>query len=80
VTQRVRNLQTGSIDKLVLLALYKGNVERKLHRQFAKSRLRKGSEYFHPTAELLKLFQQLKQVNSDLTELDRLYLAELCSR
>jgi hypothetical protein len=71
VKQRVRNLQTGSLDKLVLLALYNGNIERRLHRQFADSRIRKSSEYFKPTPALMELIKKLSQINRDLERLER---------
>jgi hypothetical protein len=66
---RLKNLQTGSIEKLVLLGLYSGAVEAKLHRQFRKSRLRKGSEYFKPTRELLHLIKNLNTINKLLAQL-----------
>lgn len=71
--QRLRTLQTGSVDQLKLLAVYQGNVERKLHRLFAKSRLRPNSEFFRPTKPFLELIHQLQQISRDLIELDTIH-------
>jgi hypothetical protein len=68
--KRLRNLQTGSLDKLVLLGVYFGAIESKLHRYFAKSRLRTNSEFFRPTKSLLKLIDDLNEINADLMQLD----------
>jgi hypothetical protein len=70
VKQRLRNLQTGSLDRLVVLGVYCGAVEKKLHRMFAKSRLRRNSEYFRPTKPLLELIERLQVINADLAALD----------
>jgi hypothetical protein len=71
IVHRLRTLQTGSVDRLVLLGVYNGSVERKLHRMFKSSRLRKNSEFFRPSKELLKLIEHLKQINQELTKLDK---------
>src|SRR2546430_2962084 len=56
VARRIKNLQTGSVDKLVLLAVVEGSLERKFHRQFAGYRMGK-SEFFKPAPALLKLIE-----------------------
>jgi hypothetical protein len=68
IVSRLRVLQTGSLDHLVLLAVYHGNVERKLHRLFAKSRVK--GEFFKPTQELLQLIDRLRSIANDLTKLE----------
>jgi Meiotically Up-regulated Gene 113 (MUG113) protein len=68
IVSRLRVLQTGSLDHLVLLALYRGNVERKLHRLFAKSRVK--GEFFKPTPELLQLVDRLRIISNDLAKLE----------
>ncbi len=51
VTRRLRTLQTGCVDKLRILAVFDGgNLERELHRRFAKHRV--AGEFFAP-AEVL---------------------------
>ena len=54
---RLRKLQTGSLNTLKLLTVLPGNQERDLHRRFATARIRQNSEYFVPTPELLELLQ-----------------------
>ncbi len=71
IVHRLRTLQTGSVDRLVLLSVYSGSVERKLHRMFKTSRLRKNSEFFRPTKELLELIEHLKKINQNLAHLDK---------
>src|SRR5438105_712885 len=51
--RRMKNLQTGCPDKMILLAVLEGSLERKFHRQFAGYRL-KGGEFFKPAPELLQ--------------------------
>jgi hypothetical protein len=70
VIYRLRTLQTGSVDKLVLLGLYSGAVEKKLHRMFKSLRLRRNSEFFKPTKQLLKLIDDLSKINTLLALLD----------
>lgn len=70
--QRLRVLQTGSVDRLELLGVYNGAIEKKLHRQFKKSRLRPRSEFFRPTKQLLELIKNLMSINHYLLRLDSL--------
>ena len=65
---RLSVLQVGSLLSLKLLAVYSGNVERKLHRLFAKFHLR--GEFFKPTPELLQLVGRLRIVSNDLAKLE----------
>ncbi len=65
---RLSVLQVGSLLPLKLLAVYSGNVERKLHRQFSESWIR--GEFFKPTPELLQLIDRLRIVSNDLTKLE----------
>ncbi len=55
---RLKNLQTGSMDKLKILAVVEGSLERKFHRQFAGYRMAKG-EFFKPAPAILKLISDL---------------------
>lgn len=61
VNQRVKNLQTGSMDRLKLLAVVQGSLERKFHRQYAGYRMPTG-EFFKPAPDLLQMIEKLAQV------------------
>ena len=63
VHTRIANLQTGSVDRLNLLAVAEGSLERKFHRKFAGYRIGK-SEFFKPAPELLKLIDDLVKIRS----------------
>jgi len=58
---RIRNLQTGSVDELRVLAIVEGSLERKFHRQFAGYRMDKG-EFFKPAPAILRLIEDLKTI------------------
>jgi hypothetical protein len=68
---RLSVLQVGSLLSLKLLAVYSGNVERKLHRRFSESWIR--GEFFKPTPELLQLVGRLRIVSNDLAKLESEY-------
>lgn len=57
--QRLKQCQTGSPERLVLLAVISGgrDLERSLHARFAASRLR--GEWFKPTPELIALIGEV---------------------
>jgi hypothetical protein len=63
---RIKNLQTGTTDRLKILAIVFGSLERKFHIKFVKDRMGK-SEFFRPTARLLKLIRDLIKIR-DLVE------------
>jgi len=69
--ERIRNLQTGSIDKLTLLAVVEGSLERKFHRQFAGYRLPKG-EFFRPSPMILRLIDDLKVIRDLVDQVEAL--------
>lgn len=56
---RLRTLQTGAPEPLVLLAAIPGNLllERELHERFAAIRTRENGEWFHATPELLAFIE-----------------------
>jgi len=56
---RMKNMQVGAPDKLVLLKLVEGNIEAECHEKFAS--LRKNGEWFAPSPELLAFIGQLPQ-------------------
>lgn len=68
--RRLRTLQTGNPELLTLMGVYRGDVERKLHRMFDKTRLHKKTEFFRPTKALLALIKNLAQVSKMLEVLD----------
>jgi len=72
--RRLKTLQTGNPDRLTLMAVYCGDVERKLHREFKSTRLHKKTEFFKATPKLLRLIEQLRNINEDLKRLDDYHL------
>jgi len=68
---RVRNLQTGSMDTLKILAVVEGSLERKFHRQYAGYRFSKG-EFFKPAPEILKLIDDLLTIRSLVAQVEGL--------
>lgn len=64
--RRIKNLQTGSVDGLVLLAVCEGSLERKFHRQFSGYKMK--GEFFKPAPALLKLIADLKQIRELVAE------------
>jgi hypothetical protein len=72
VQTRLRTLQCGSADRLELLAVISGNVERKLHRDFHGYRMTEGGkEFFRPAPKLLRLIEDLKKVATLVEEIER---------
>lgn len=73
---RLMNLQTGSAERLTLLAVLPGDKERNLHRRFAHLRIDK-SEFFRNSAGLTKFVKSLNQgkplppMSSDITQATR---------
>jgi hypothetical protein len=72
VTNRIRQLQTGRADKLLLCALLPGcrHVEKSLHSMFAGSRMH--GEWFASTPELLA-FQKDCREHYDTYQIDELF-------
>lgn len=60
IENRLKQMQTGNPDKLVLLHLTNGgkNFEDELHERFSKYHYR--GEWFHPSQELLDYINELK--------------------
>lgn len=66
ISTRLKNLQTGSVDKLRILGVVRGaSAERKFHRRFKGWHLR--GEFYRPAPEILRLIEQLVKVQ-DLVE------------
>jgi hypothetical protein len=61
VKERVRHLQTGIPEKLILRAIMDGgrDIERALHRMFSHLKLRRRGEWFTPERELLDYIEHL---------------------
>lgn len=49
--KRIKNFQTGSAEKLKLIAYVKGNIEKELHDQFEDYKIRR--EWYEPATEIL---------------------------
>lgn len=60
VKRRLANLQTGSPDRLEVLAVVSGNVEKKFKRQWKGYHLR--GEFFKPAPELMKMIDAYRQM------------------
>ena len=56
VEKRLKQLQTGNDEYLVLLGFLRGGPEEEkmLHKQFAQYRIRQNGEWFFPSEELLE--------------------------
>ena len=56
VEKRLKQLQTGNDENLVLLGYILGELEEEqlLHKQFAKDRIRHNGEWFFPSEELVE--------------------------
>lgn len=67
---RLRTLQTGSVDRLVLLGVFQGNIERKAFRLLKAYRLRAKSEFFKAAPKVLKLIKDLNKISRLLALLD----------
>ena len=54
IERRLKTLQTGNADRLVVLGLIRGDqaLEASLHRKFAIHRVRKDGEWFRPALEI----------------------------
>lgn len=70
---RIKNLQTGTPDKLKILAVVEGAMERKFHIKFVKDRIGK-SEFFRPTARLLKLIRDLIKIRELVEQVEALHV------
>lgn len=68
--RRIKQLQTGCPDRLKLLAVARGNQERKLHREFAGFRMPIG-EYFRPAQPILELIRKIQTINDLVSKLER---------
>ncbi len=61
ISTRLKNLQTGSVDKLRVLGVVRGaSAERKFHRRFKGFHMR--GEFYRPAPEILKLIETLVAV------------------
>lgn len=56
VEKRLKQLQTGNDENLILLGYLHGKLEEEklLHKQFAKYRIRQNGEWFFPSDELIE--------------------------
>ena len=55
IEKRLKQLQTGNDETLVLLGYIRGGLdeEKMLHKQFSNYRIRKNGEWFEPSAEII---------------------------
>lgn len=70
VNQRIANLQTGSVDKLVLMAVVQGAYERKFQRRYAGYRLGKKGEFFKPAPDILRMIETLADLAKLVEQLE----------
>ena len=77
VSQRISNLQTGSVDRLKLLAVVHGAYERKFQRKYAGYRLGKKGEFFKPAPELLRMIETLASLGKLIEQLETQDVARL---
>jgi hypothetical protein len=67
---RVRNLATGTPDKITILGFVRGaSAERKFHRRFKGFHIRR--EWYKPAPEILNLIRQLSEVSFLVEEVER---------
>lgn len=59
--RRIKSLQSGCLQKLELLAVLRGNQERKLHRTYAGWRMSRG-EFFKPCKPLMDLIARTQEL------------------
>jgi hypothetical protein len=76
VNQRIANLQTGSVDRLRLMAVVQGAYERKFQRKYAGYRLGKKGEFFKPAPELLRMIETLASLAKLVEQLEHPDFAE----
>jgi hypothetical protein len=71
INTRLKNLQTGSVDKLRVLGVVRGaSAERKFHRRFKGFHMR--GEFYRPAPEIPKLIETLVQVQRLVVRFERL--------
>jgi T5orf172 domain len=67
---RVRNLQTGSVDKIRILGCIHGaSAERKFHRRFKGFHIR--GEFYRPAPELLQMISTLAELSKLIEQLEQ---------
>jgi T5orf172 domain len=73
---RVRNLQTGSVDKIRILGCIHGaSAERKFHRRFKGFHIR--GEFYRPAPELLQMINTLAELSKLIEQLETQDVASL---
>ena len=67
---RVRNLQTGSVDKIHILGCIQGaSAERKFHRRFKGFHIR--GEFYKPAPEILKMITTLTELSALINQIEQ---------
>ena len=77
VNQRIANLQTGSVDRLHLMAVVQGAYERKFQRKYAGYRLGKKGEFYRPAPDLLRMIGALADLAKLIEQLEHQDLGQL---
>jgi hypothetical protein len=77
VNQRISNLQTGSVERLKLLAVVQGAYERKFQRKYAGYRLGKKGEFYRPAPDLLRMISALADLAKLIEQLEHQDLGQL---
>jgi len=70
VNQRIANLQTGSVDRLHLMAVVQGSYERKFKRKYAGYRLGQKGEFFKPAPDLLGTIKMLAELGKLIEQIE----------
>ena len=70
VNKRLKQLQTGSPDRLYLLGYFFGNMsdEKYLHKLFAKDRMRINGEWFAPSQELIDYINSHNEIQNSYVD------------
>jgi hypothetical protein len=73
---RLKQLQTAHSEPLVILLVVQGDIERKLHSQFAELRL--SGEWFKPESSLLTWIAEQKTIHPKITRLGPYVISTYC--
>ncbi len=77
MNQRIANLQTGSVDRLRLMAVVQGAYERKFQRKYAGYRLGQKGEFYRPAPDLLRMIGALADLAKLIEQLEHQDLGQL---
>lgn len=66
IENRLKQLQTGSVHKLMILGYINGTMEdeKKLHQMFAQYKVRYNGEWFNPSPELIEYINKHNEIKN----------------